>query len=140
MEAWILWIIIIIALVFIEVITINLVTIWFIASALLSLIVSFFSIAFTWQFGIFVLGGTLLMISTRPILKKWIPLEKVKTNSDRVIGMDGIVTEEILDHAVGEVKVDGKRWSAISSKKIAVGEKIIVDEIVGVKLKVNKSE
>ena len=80
------------------------------------------------------------MFTTRPILKKWIKPKDIKTNSDRVIGMNGIVTEEISKNAIGEVKVDGKRWSAISSKKIAIGEEIIVDEIDGVKLKVHKRE
>lgn len=140
MEVWIIWLIIIIALAFIEAITVNLVTIWFIASALLSLVISFFDVPFIWQFGIFVLVGTLLMITTRPILKKWMKPKEIKTNSDRVIGMNGIVTEEISNHIIGEVKVDGKRWSAISSKKIAVGEEITVDEIDGVKLKVHKRE
>ena len=50
------------------------------------------------------------------------------------------------DDAVGKhrkeqsVKVDGKRWSAISDKKIAVGEEVTVLEIDGVKLKVRKGE
>ena len=43
MEIWIIWIMIIIALAFIEAITVNLVTIWFIVSALLSLAISFSS-------------------------------------------------------------------------------------------------
>ncbi len=140
MEIWIIWIMIIIALAFIEAITVNLVTIWFIVSALLSLAISFFHVPFIWQFGVFVLVGILLMFTTRPILKKWIKPKDIKTNSDRVIGMNGIVTEEISKNAIGEVKVDGKRWSAISSKKIAIGEEIIVDEIDGVKLKVHKRE
>lgn len=140
MEVWIIWIIVIIALAFIEAITVNLVTIWFIASALISLAISFFQVPFIWQFGVFVLVGILLMLTTRPILKKWIKPKEIKTNFDRVIGMTGIVTEEISNHTIGEVKVDGKRWSAISSKKIAVGDEIVVDDIDGVKLKVHKLE
>ncbi len=140
MEVWIIWIIVIIALAFIEAITVNLVTIWFIASALISLAISFFQVPFIWQFGVFVLVGILLMLTTRPILKKWIKPKEIKTNFDRVIGMTGIVTEEISNHTIGEVKVDGKRWSAISSKKIAVGDEIVIDDIDGVKLKVHKLE
>lgn len=41
MDMWILWLIIVILLTFLEVITINLVSIWFIASALVSLFLSF---------------------------------------------------------------------------------------------------
>lgn len=140
MNLWIFWLIIIIALSFLEAMTVNLVSIWFIASGLVSLIMSFFDIPFCWQFGVFVILGLLLMITTKPILKKWIKPREIKTNIDRVLGMSGVVTEEISKNVIGEVKVDGKRWSAISAKKISVGEEIIVDEIDGVKLKVHKLE
>lgn len=140
MDLWVVWLMVIIALSFIEVITINLVSIWFIVSALISLITSFFDIPFIWQFGIFVLLGIFLMITTKPILKKWIKPRDIKTNFDRIIGMTGVVTEEITKNNVGEVKVDGKKWSAISTKKIAVNEEVIIDSIDGVKLTVHKLE
>ena len=54
--------------------------------------------------------------------------------------MEGVVTEEINKLKVGEVKVDGKRWSAISDEKIEVGTTIIVESIDGVKLVVRKGE
>ncbi len=135
---WLFWIAMIIFLSFIEAATVNLVSIWFIISALLSLILSFFPISELWQFGVFVVVGVILMITTKPILQKWITPKKVKTNIDRVIGMTGVVTEEIKKNTIGEVRVDGKRWSAISTQKIAVGEEVIIDEIDGVKLKVHK--
>jgi len=140
MDLWIVWLMIIIALSFIEASTVNLVSIWFIASALVSLMMSFFDITFLWQFAVFVILGLILMITTKPILKKWIKPRDIKTNVDRIIGMSGIVTEEIRKNVIGEVKVDGKRWSAISTKKIPVGEEVIIDEIDGVKLKVHKLE
>ena len=60
----------------------------------------------------------------------------LKTNFDRIIGMEAIVTEEISKNKIGEVKVDGKRWSAYSDKKIKVGSTVRVLSIEGVKLKV----
>ena len=140
MELWIVWLITIIALSFVEAATVNLVSIWFIASALISLILSFFEISFFIQFAIFVVVGVLLMITTKPILKKWIKPRDIKTNLDRVIGMTGVVTEEITKNTIGEIKVDGKKWSAISTKKIPVGETVIVESIDGVKLKVKELE
>ena len=52
----------------------------------------------------------------------------------------GIATEEITKFKIGEVKVDGKRWSAISDEKIKVGETVMIDGIDGVKLIVRKGE
>lgn len=116
MDLWIFWLIVILFLTFLEASTVNLVSIWFIISALVSLSLSFFDISLFSQVAVFVLLGLFLMITTKPILQKWFSPKNIKTNSDRVIGMTGIVTEEIKRNTVGEVKVDGKRWSAISSK------------------------
>lgn len=137
---WISWLIIVILLVFLEVITINLVSIWFIASGLVSLFLSFFTNSFFIQFAVFVILGLILMLITRPFFIKKMVKTDVKTNLDRVIGMEGIVTEEITKLKTGEVKVDGKRWSAISDQKIEVGTTIIVESIDGVKLVVRKGE
>ena len=140
MEAWIYWLIIILALSFVEIITINLVTIWFVASAAIALLVSLFIDSFYIQFIVFGVCGLAIMVLTRPLLKKLLTKDKTKTNLDRVIGMNGICTEEISKNRIGEVKVDGKRWSAISQSKINEGDEIIVTDIDGVKLKVKKGE
>ncbi len=137
---WILWLIVIVLLVFLEVSTINLVCVWFILSGLVSLILSFFIESFYILFAVFVLLGLVLMVLTRPILVKKLVRKNVKTNSDRVLGMEGVVTEEINKLKIGEVKVDGKHWSAISDEKIEVGTTIIVESIDGVKLVVRKGE
>lgn len=138
MELWMLWIIIILILTVLEISTVGLVSIWFIASALVSLILSFFVPSFYIQFAVFVILGLILLITTRPLLAKFIKTKNSSTNLDRVIGMTGIVTEEISKNTVGEVKVDGKKWSAISNKKIAVGQEVIIKDIEGVKLIVEK--
>jgi len=134
---WI-WLGIIIALTLIEILTVNLVTVWYIVSAFISLIVSLFVDNYLIQFSIFVIVGTILLFTTRDFLLKFIVKNKEKTNLDRVIGMEAIVTEEISKNKPGEVKVDGKRWTAISTKKIKVDSTVKVLEIDGVKLKVEE--
>ena len=130
------WLIIILFLGFIEAITVNLVTIWFVISGIVSLILSYFII----QFSVFVILGILLLITTRSWLNKVFKINKYKTNLDRVIGMRGIVTEKITKNSPGEVKVDGKRWMAVSDKTINVDNDVKILEIDGVKLKVEKWE
>lgn len=137
---WITWLIIVILLTILEVITINLVSVWFIVSGIVSLFLSFVFDSFYIQFMVFVCLGLVLMLLTRPYLVKKLSKKNVSTNFDRVIGMEGIVTEEITKFKIGEVKVDGKKWSAISDKKIKVGEEVIIDSIDGVKLIVRKGE
>lgn len=134
------WLIIILFLGFIEAITVNLVTIWFVISGIVSLILSFFINDFIIQFSVFVILGILLLITTRSWLNKVFKINKYKTNLDRVIGMRGIVTEKITKNSPGEVKVDGKRWMAVSDKTINVDNDVKILEIDGVKLKVEKLE
>jgi membrane protein implicated in regulation of membrane protease activity len=137
---WLWWLIIIVILAIIEFSTVNLTTIWFITSGLVSLLISFITDNFYIQFSVFVILGVILLITTRPFLVKWLTPIREKTNLDRVVGMEGIVTEDILPNRIGEVKVDGKKWSAKSEKKLKVDEIVIVEKIEGVKLIVRKKE
>lgn len=137
---WVFWLILILVLSFIEISTVNLVSIWFVASAIVSLILSLFDVSFVVQFAVFVLFGVVLMVLTKPFLQRVIKPRDIKTNYDRVIGMEGIVTEEISKNKIGEVKVDGKRWSAISEANILVGESVVINSIEGVKLRVHKRD
>lgn len=134
------WVTIIILLTIVEAMTVNLTTIWFVVSGLLALIFSFINDNFMLQVGIFSLVGIALLITTRPILTKWLSTKKEKTNLDRIIGMKGIVTEEIVKNGTGEVKVDGKRWTAFADKKIKFDSTVKVLLIDGVKIKVEEWE
>ena len=138
MEQWGVWLIIVILLTLIEITTVNLTTIWFVTSGIIALFVSLFVDNYILQFGIFVIIGVILLITTKPFLTKFIKQHKVKTNLDRIIGMTGIVTESITKNEDGEVKVDGKRWTAYADKAIKKGETVKILEIKGVKIKVEK--
>lgn len=138
MEQWVVWLIIVILLALIEITTINLTTVWFVASGIVALIISLFVDNYLLQFGTFVVVGVILLITTKPFLTKFIKQHKVKTNIDRVIGMTGVVTEKIGKNEDGEVKVDGKKWTAFADKAIQKGDLVKVLEIKGVKIKVEK--
>lgn len=127
------------ALGLIEVITTNLVSIWFVISALLSMIVSLFTDNLLIQIGIFVIVGIALIPLSKKIYKK-IKVNNASTNFDRIIGMKGIVIKDINKDNIGEVKVDGKVWSAYSDTNISEGEIVKVLSINSVKIKVEKWE
>lgn len=134
------WLTIVILLSIIEAATVDVVTIWFVISGIATIILSFFVDNFIIQLALFTLLGILLLITTRPVLKKILKSEDIKTNFDRVIGMKGIVTEKITKNSIGEVKVDGKKWSAISDETLNKDAIVTILEIDGVKLKVKESE
>lgn len=140
MEQWIAWLILVIILALIELLTINLTTIWFVISGIVALIISIFIDNYTLQFSIFVIGGVILLITTKPVLAKMFKEHREKTNIDRIIGMTGIVTEKITKDRDGAVKIDGKEWTAFADKQIKKGEKVKVLEIKGVKIKVEREK
>lgn len=131
------WLIIAIVLGVVEVVTVNLVSIWFVISSILAMIVSMFTDNLYIQIGVFVIIGIVLMPISKKIYNK-IKKNNVSTNIDRIIGMKGIVTEDITKDAIGEVKVDGKRWSAYSNDSINKGEVVKVVKINSVKLYVER--
>lgn len=133
------WLALAIILAIIEMSTVNLVSIWYIISSIIAMIVSLFIDNIVIQVAIFVLGGTLLLILTKNTIKKILP-EKTKTNIDRIVGMKGIVTEKITKKIPGEVKVDGKYWTAIADETIPVDTTVEILEIDSTKLKVKRME
>ena len=132
------WLILCIVLVVIECLTVNLVCVWFALGALLAAISSLFLTDTMMQGAVFVFSSILFFFLLKPFSKRILRRNVERTNLDRVIGQIGIVTEEITKIEPGEVKVDGKKWSAISSKKVKVGSKVEILSIEGVKLLVKE--
>lgn len=132
------WMLVFIFLILLEFFTVNLVSIWFALGSLAAFIISFWVDNITYQVALFVLVSFISLLLTRRVVDKIRGGKIVPTNLDRVIGQIGLVTEEINKLEPGEVKVDGKRWSAISSHKIKVGSKVEILSIDGVKLNVKE--
>lgn len=137
---WIFWLVLVIVLSVIEIATVSLVSIWFVASGIVVMILSFFICDVAIESTIFAIVGIILLLVTRPIVARLKSKDNAKTNLDRIIGEDAIVTEDITKNTVGEVKIDGKRWSAISKNKCLIGDTVKVLKIDGVKLIVEKEE
>lgn len=134
------WLILFVILLVIELFTVNLVSIWFAVGALAAGLVSYFIDNMMIQIAVFIIVSAISLLLTNKFVEKLRNGKIVPTNLDRVIGKIGIVTEEITKLEPGEVKVDGKRWSAISTKKIKVGRKVEILSIDGVKLHVKEVE
>ena len=132
------WLAVLVLAVVTEALTSDLVAIWFLPAALVSLIMSLFPAPIWLQILVFIAAGIVLVISTRPLCRKLLKGKTEKTNAEALIGKICVVTEEIRNiDEVGEVKVGGLHWSARAedpTRVIAVGEHVVVMEIQGVKL------
>ena len=133
-----LWVLIIILIALAEVTTVNLTTIWFVASGLVSLVLSFFIDNFLIQLGVFVILGIILLITTKSKLQALVNERREKTNLDRIVGMQGYVVEKITKRKNGAVKVDGKVWTAFADQTIPKDSDVEILAIEGVKVKVKK--
>ena len=132
------WIAVLVVAVATEAATNDFMAIWFFPAALISMILSLFTVPVWVQILVFVVVGLALVIATRPLCRKLFKGKKQETNAPALIGKICIVTEEIRNiDEVGEVKVGGLCWSARAedpTRVIAVGEQVTVREVQGVKL------
>lgn len=139
---WAIWLVIMVAAVVIEAITVDLISVWFVVGAFVSMLISFIPNVPWWvQIVIFavVSGATLVLL--RPFAKRFMDRDLVKTNVDEVVGKKAVVTIDgnVVDPA--EVFVDGKRWSAVPANaevKLEKGDIVVVLSVAGVKLIVEK--
>lgn len=134
------WLIAFVILVFIELTTVNLLTIWFALGAVAAMISVSFTDSILIQSLVFVIVSIVALFVTKPLIKKFKVNEKTPTNSDRVIGKRAEVTKKITADEYGEVKIFGNYWTAASDSTINVGTKVIIKDIEGVKLIVDKEE
>ena len=120
-----------------EAVTVQMVSIWFLVGAIAALIAALCGAPPVIQIIVFIAVSVLALVITRPLVKKYISPKKENTNADRVIGQIGIVIENIDNiNAIGQVKVDGKIWTARSAdnSNIPAGSEVVIDRIDGVKL------
>lgn len=140
MSTTLIWTIILVIAVIVEAITVDLVSIWFGLGAIGALICDFFGINEVVQVVVFATISIICILITRPLAKKYLRGNTVKTNLDRIIGKHCLVTEMITADQKGEVKVMGNLWSATSlnNETIPAGEYAEVVSIEGSHVVVKK--
>ena len=138
------WFCLAILLLVVELLTADLVCIWFGLSSLLagSLVALFPSLPIAWQFFIFVVASVGLLAATRPFVKRFLNTNRAKeTNLDRLIGQIAVVTERIDNlNATGAVRIGGLVWTArsLDGEVIEIDSYVTFEKIEGNKALVKK--
>ena len=136
------WLFVIVAAIVIEISTVDLVSIWFIPSACVAMILSLCKVQAWIQIVVFLAVFFVLMIFLKPVFKKNLGLKIVPTNADALIGQQAVVIESINNlHAKGQVKIRGQVWTARSAEEgVTYEEGTVVNvlAIEGVKLICNQ--
>lgn len=138
------WLIALAVLLVIEIVTLGLTTIWFAGGCLVSFVVAVIGGPLWLQILLFLVVSLVLLIFTRPVAVRYFNRNRVKTNSESLIGLNGKVTEKIDNfNQTGKAVINGLEWTARAQKDTDVieeGELVKILEIRGVKLIVEKTE
>ena len=122
---------------FLEMATMTLVSVWCAVGALVTVFAAYFGASLQVQLLLFVGVSILVAAVVRPLTKKYADPHTVPTNADRLVGMEGRVTETINnDYPTGAVYIDGKTWTARSADGASIpkGETVEIERMEGVKL------
>ena len=131
------WLILLVALVTGEAITVGLTFIWFAVGAIGGLVVAVLGGAIWLQVVVFLALSTLTLVLVRPAAAKLLTPGISPTNADRVLSQIALVTEEIDNIAeTGQVKLFGQVWTARSEngEVIPAQSRVRILRIEGVKV------
>lgn len=135
------WFVAVIIFAVIELVTFQLVAIWFAIGSVCSMAACSLGAPFWVQLLVFGVTSLLLLAVTRPFVKKFLKVKQVHTNADRLIGKTAVVTQSINNtESRGAVKISGVTWTARSDDGAPIdeGEKVQILRIEGVKLIVKR--
>ena len=136
MSLSIIWLIVMVACLFVEFSTMGLTSIWFAGGALFSLIISLIGGPLWLQVLVFLVVSIVLIIFTRPLATKYFNKNRAKTNVNSVAGKQAIVTEQIDNlKGMGQIVTNGMEWTARSfdDSVIEEGTVVTIERIEGVK-------
>lgn len=135
------WLVIAVVLGIFEAATVALVSIWFAIGAVAAMVPAYFNAPFWVQILVFILVSALCFVFTRPFFKKIIKVNKQPTNVDRLVGQEGVATDDIENiECRGKVFISGLTWSARSEtgELIPQGAVVTVKKIEGATLVVKR--
>lgn len=130
------WLVLMVLFLIAEAGTVSMVSLWFAAGALAALLTALAGGPAWLQILLFVAVSAGLLLALRPLARKYLTPKLTATNVDSVVGTTGLVTAAIDNvSAAGQVKLGAMEWTArsTSGQPIAVGTRVRVDRIEGVK-------
>lgn len=128
----IVWLVAAIIFLIIEALSVQLISIWLAGGAIVAMVLALLNVNFWIQVLVFAIVSLLLIILTRPLVKRILSKNVEATNADRSIGKEAAVTSEINNVlGKGQVNLAGQIWSARSSDDSVIneGETVIVEKI-----------
>ncbi len=142
---WIIvWAFAAVALIGLEFATVSLVSIWFAVGAFAAFVTAIFTDAVWVQLLVFAGVSAMMLLCTRPFVKRFVEAKKTPTNINSMVGMTCTVLTEVGPaEIVGRAKKDDVYWQAFAydpKASFVPGEQAIIAGVDGNKLCLAKKE
>jgi membrane protein implicated in regulation of membrane protease activity len=132
----ILWVVLVVAFAVLEGLTVGLISLWFSIGSLAGLIAAALGASVVTQVIAFSIVSGVCILLLRPVTRKYLVKKTEKTNADRIIDAEAVVTEPISNlKGTGRVRVRGESWTARSDdgEEFSEDAQVRVLRIEGVK-------
>ncbi len=134
--ATIVWLVLMVAFLVLEAVTVSLVSIWLAVGALVALLVSLLAPSVPLQMAVFAAVSIVALLVTRPLVKKYVAPRRQPTNVDMNVGKRARVIRCITPEAPGRVRLEGVDWAARSATTIPEGSWCVVTAVESATLEV----
>ena len=134
---WILWVGLMVLFGILELATVNLVSIWFVAGSLVAMIAALMGASIWVQIVLCLVTAGILLACLQPFVRKFVTPKKTATNADIVLGREAYLTEAVDNiRGTGTLKLDGKEWTVRSTDQtvLPAGTLVKIVKLEGVKL------
>jgi len=127
------WFVVAVVLGVIELLGTTFILLWIAVAAAVTGVISLFARSFGMELVIFVVLSILLLIVTRPLVRRWRggSPSTYQSNVEQLVGEQGIVVQRVATEKSGVVRVGSQTWSAITESPdgpIERDELIVVEE------------
>ncbi|MEO7286458.1 MAG: NfeD family protein [Jatrophihabitantaceae bacterium] len=133
MPAWLIWLILAVALAAAESLSLDLVLIMFAGGSLAGSAAALAGLPPAAQIAVAIAGSLALLVGVRPVAKRHLQVGSTPSGTQALIGTEAIVLRRV-DQSDGRIRLNGAEWSARTldpQSAIEVGTQVRVIEIRG---------
>ena len=137
----IVWFVIIVTTIIIEILTVDLTTIWFTVGAIISLILAAFNVPVIVQIIVFLTVSIVLIATVGKWTRRLFNKKTTPTNIGEAIGQEIVILKDADEFNYGEGKYRGLFWTIAveHGESVKTGDVAIVEKVDGNKLVVKKA-
>lgn len=127
------WLGLLVLLLIVEIVTVGLTTIWFVAGCIVAIIAYELGFGLPVQIALFLIVSFLLLYFTRPLAMRYLNASRIKTNYEGIIGKV-VKLQERVDNVeeTGKTIVNGVDWTVRTEKDGMILEEGTLAKVVGI--------